>query len=67
MSSAVPRLGYRVGSVDVEHLDRRGGQATGAAGVWWARSLADLGRLWWEVTVSRSGRRTPTIRRSTAP
>ena len=24
------RLGYRIGAVDVEHLDRRGGQATGA-------------------------------------
>ena len=47
------RLGYRIGSVDVEHLDRRGGQASGARWRLIGQSLADLGRIWWEIAVSR--------------
>ena len=53
------RLGYRVGSVDVEHLDRRGGKASGARWRLIAQSMADLGRFWWEVV---AGRATPVPR-----
>lgn len=50
------RLGYRVGVVDVEHHDRRGGRATGARWRLIAQSLCDLGRCFWELR-GRHGRR----------
>jgi glycosyltransferase involved in cell wall biosynthesis len=52
------RLGYRVGVVDVDHHDRRGGRATGARWRLVAQSLWDLGRCWWDlVVVERRGKR----------
>jgi glycosyltransferase involved in cell wall biosynthesis len=46
------KMGYRVGVVDVEHFDRRGGRATGARWRLIAESLTDLGRCWWDLRVS---------------
>ncbi len=61
------RLGYRIGSVDVEHLDRRGGQASGARWRLIAQSLADLSRLWWDTVARKSPHQTTVIPRSPLP
>src|SRR5262249_13599351 len=53
------RLGYRIGVVDVEHHDRRGGRATGARWRRVAQSLRDLARCFWHLRVlGRSQRRS---------
>jgi glycosyltransferase involved in cell wall biosynthesis len=45
------RRGYRVGVVEVEHLARRGGVASGARWGLVCGALADLGRCWWSLVV----------------
>ena len=58
------QLGFRVGSVDVEHLDRRGGKASGARWRLIARSLADLSRFWWNTVARKAHPPATTIPRS---
>jgi glycosyltransferase involved in cell wall biosynthesis len=55
------RLGYRIGAVDVEHHDRRGGKATGARWQLVVQSLLDLGRLRWQLTTPHPASRAPAF------
>lgn len=45
------KRGYRVGAVEVEHLPRKGGKATGARWGLVAQAVVDLARCWWAVMV----------------
>ena len=45
------KRGFRVGVVEVEHLPRRGGRASGARWRLIAGALRDLGRCWWSMVV----------------
>jgi glycosyltransferase involved in cell wall biosynthesis len=47
------RRGHRIGVVDVEHHERRGGRATGARLGLVAWSIADLLRCWWDIVLLR--------------
>lgn len=47
------RRGFRVGAVEVEHLDRRGGKAGGARWRLVVEALHDLARVWWDLVVLR--------------
>lgn len=49
--------GLRIGSIDVEHFDRRGGVAGGAKFKLIRQSVVDLLRCWWNLRVRR-GRRS---------
>jgi glycosyltransferase involved in cell wall biosynthesis len=55
------RQGYRIGAVQVEHHDRRGGQASGARWRLVAQSLIDLGRCRWQLSAPKLGRRAPAF------
>jgi undecaprenyl-phosphate 4-deoxy-4-formamido-L-arabinose transferase len=48
------RRGYRVGTIEVEHFNRRGGRATGARWSLILLSLSDLLRCWWQIVFCRS-------------
>ncbi len=47
------RRGYRVGAIEVEHHDRRGGRATGARWPLILNSMVDLLRCWWQIVILR--------------
>jgi len=48
--------GLRVGSIEVEHFDRRGGVAGGAKFQLIRQSVVDLVRCWWSLRVRRGSR-----------
>src|SRR5271157_274205 len=47
------RRGYRIGAIEVEHHDRRGGRATGARWPLVVMSISDLVRCWWQIVILR--------------
>lgn len=47
------RRGCRIGVLEVEHHDRRGGRATGARCSLVLASIADLFRCWWDIIIRR--------------
>ena len=54
------RFGYRVGAIDVEHHDRRGGRASRARWGLVVQSLRDLGRCFWQLRLhARPSRSIP--------
>jgi dolichol-phosphate mannosyltransferase len=55
------KLGYRIGVIDVEHHDRRGGQATGARWRLVAHSVRDLARCFWHLRVRAGPEMESTI------